>query len=109
MYDSRTNPTVLGTAAAALLYAPDSKAAFQVLVLDTNQPTGLDGVLNSVTELVGAPHNYSASESSPTTNQPAEASRPETATTAVTAVAGDALDHAAAESLPTQLTADQVT
>ena len=96
-------------AAASTLHLPDSNAAFQVLVLDSNQPTGLDGVLSPVTALVGAPHNYSASDSSPTTNQPAEASRPVTATTAATAVAGDALDHAVVESLPAQLTADQVT
>lgn len=107
--DSHIHLTVLGTAAAASLHGPDSKAAFQVLVLDTNQPTGMEGVLNSVTALVGAPHNYSASESSPTTNQPAEASRSVTTMPTVTAVAGDALDHAAVESLPTQLTADQVT
>lgn len=103
------NPTALGTASAALLHGPDSQAALQVLVLDTNQPTGSDGVFSSVTALVGAPHNYSASESSPTTNQLAEASRPVPATTAVTAVAGDAVEHAAVESLPAQLAADQVT
>ena len=78
-----------------------------MVVLDTNQPTGLDGVFSSVTSLVGAPHNYSASDSSPSTSQPVDASRPVTALPAVTDVAGDTPDHAVVESAP-QLTADQV-
>lgn len=78
--------------------------------MDSSLPTGLDGVSASVTSLVGAPHNYTASDSKPETNQPADDSRPAGALAAT--ADGDAVHHAtdpaAVESQPMQLTAEEV-
>lgn len=87
-----------------------SNIAIQVLVMDTNLPTGLDGVAASVTSLVGPPHNYTASDSKPETSQPAFDSSPAGALAAN--AGGDAADHAtdqaAVGSWPVQLTAEEV-
>jgi len=81
-----------------------------VLVVDTSPPTGLDGVAASVTSLVGAPHNYMVFDSRPENSQPADDSRPAGALAAI--AGGDAVDHAidqaALESQPAQLTAEEV-
>ncbi|DBA87705.1 hypothetical protein WJX77_003659 [Trebouxia sp. C0004] len=81
----------------------------QVLIMDTSLPTGLDGVAASVTSLVGAPHNYTVSDSRPENSQPADDSRPAGALAAI--ASGDAVDHAtdqaALESRPAQLTAEE--
>ncbi len=78
--------------------------------MDTTPPTGLDGVAASVTTLVGAPHNYTVSDSKPENSQPADDSRPAGALAAI--AGGGAVDHAtdlaALESQPAQLTAEEV-
>ena len=71
----------------------------QVLVIDSNQPTGLEGVVSAVASLVGPPHNYSATNTSPVDRQPA----------AITTPAAD--PEAAGEAnaaQPEQLTSEQV-
>ena len=83
----------------------DSSIVFQVLLLDTNQPTGLDGVVRSVTSVVGPPHNYSLSEAPPPPSQPAAPTRP---AASASAAATDVADHAADASQPAQLTPEQV-
>ncbi len=78
--------------------------------MDTSPPTGLDGVAASVTSLIGAPHNYTASDSRPQNSQPADDSGPASALAAI--AGGDAVDsatdQAALESQPAQLTAEEV-
>ena len=78
--------------------------------MDTSSPTGLDGVAASVTSLVGAPHNYTVSDSRPENSQPADDSSLASALAAT--AGGDAVDHAtdqaALESQPAQLTAEEV-
>ena len=65
--------------------------------MDSNQPTGLDGVVSAVSSLVGSPHNYSASSPAPADSQPAEVSTP--------AAAADAADAPQSEE---RLTPEQV-
>ncbi len=78
--------------------------------MDTSLPTGPDGIAASVTALVGAPHNYTASDTKPETSQPADDSSPAGALAAT--AGGDAVDHAtdqaAVELRPAQLTAEEV-
>lgn len=82
----------------------------QVLFVETSSSTGLDSVVASVTTLVGAPHNYTVSDSRPENSQPTDASRPAGALAAV--AGGGAVDHAtdqaALEVQPAQLTAEEV-
>ncbi|DBA71290.1 TPA: Adenylate kinase 7 [Trebouxia sp. C0005] len=81
----------------------------QVLFVETSSSTGLDSVVASVTTLVGAPHNYTVSDSRPENSQPTDASRPAGALAAV--AGGGAVDHAtdqaALEVQPAQLTAEE--
>ena len=64
----------------------------QVLVVDTTQPQGLEGVLSAVTSHVGPPHNYTGFEPATVDSQPADVSRP-----AAAAEAADmGAEHAAA-------------
>ena len=71
----------------------------QVLVIDSNQSTGLEGVVSAVSSLVGPPHNYSAANPAPVDSQAAEVSGP-----AAAPEAADAADAPQSE----QLTPEQV-
>ena len=71
----------------------------QVLVVDTDQPSGLDSVVSDVILQVGAPHNYSATNAAPDGSQPAEVNTPPAAAEA--ADGSDALQ-------PEHLTPEQV-
>lgn len=71
----------------------------QVSLVDTNQPSGMEGVVPTVTALVGPPHNYSATNPAPVDTQPAQVSAP--------AAAPEAADEAGA-SQAEQLTLEQV-
>lgn len=79
------------------------QAWLQVLVVDTNQPQGLEGMVSAVTSHVGPPHNYSGFEPAAVDSQPADVSPPAAALEA----ADMAVEHAAAPQ-EEQLTAAQV-
>ena len=76
----------------------------QVLVVDANQASGLEGVALTVTSLVGAPHNYSSLTPAPVDSQSADVNR----LAASPEAADEAAAHAAAAPQAERLTAEQV-
>ena len=76
----------------------------QVVLIDTDQTSGLDAAVATATAAVGPPHNYSATDTGPQSSQLADISRPATAP----AADAKAPEHAAAVSRPAQLTPEQV-
>lgn len=90
------------------LFRPSSHASIhscmQVLVVDTNQLSGLETVVSTVTAAVGPPHNYSSSSAVPSPSQLADVSRPATAP----AAADQAAEPAAAAPQPEGLKPEQV-